>query len=99
MRSSPRTHFGDLLGRGTTGERIDGEGRSYHPWRLGASILADPAEERLGWRLGKAEEVVGNFYAQGIEARRPEGGDRREEGGRVRAQLGSVRRKKKERTE
>jgi len=28
--------------------------------------------------LGKAEEVVGNFYAQGIEARRPEGGDRRE---------------------
>ena len=33
---------------------------------------------RLGWRLGKAEEVVGNFYAQVIEARRPEEGDRRE---------------------
>ena len=28
------------------------------------------------------EEAVGNFYAQGIEARRPEGGDRREGGGR-----------------
>ena len=66
------------MGGGRPERRIDGEGRSYHPWRLEASILADPAEERLGWRLGKAEEVVGNFYAQGIEARRPEGGDRRE---------------------
>jgi len=28
--------------------------------------------------LGKVEEVVVTFYAQGIEARRPEGGDRRE---------------------
>ena len=66
------------MGGGRPERRIDGEGRSYHPWRLEASILADPAEERLGWRLGKVEEVVGNFYAQGIEARRPEGGDRRE---------------------
>jgi len=66
------------LGGGRPERRIDGEGRSYHPWRLEASILADPAEERLGWRLGKAEEVVGNFYSQGIEARRPEEGDRRE---------------------
>jgi len=65
------------LGGGRPERRIDGEGRSYCPWRLGASILADSAEERLGWRLGKVEEVVGNFYAQGIEARRPEGGDRR----------------------
>ena len=66
------------MGGGRPKRRIDGEGRSYHPWRLESSILADPAEERLGWRLGKAEEVVGNFYAQGIEARRPEEGDRRE---------------------
>ena len=41
-------------------------------------ILADSAEERLGWRLGKVDEVVGNFYVQRIEARQPEGGDRRE---------------------
>ena len=66
------------MGGGRPERRIDGEGRSYCPWRLGASILADSTEERLGWRLGKVEEVVGNFYAQGIEARRPEGGDRRE---------------------
>ena len=66
------------MGGGRPERRIDGEGRSYHPWRLEASILDDPAEERLGWRLGKAEEVAGNFYAQGIEARRPEEGDRRE---------------------
>ena len=66
------------MGGGRPERRIDGEGRSYHPCRLGASILADPAEERIGWRLGKAEEVVGNFYVQGIEARRPEGRDRRE---------------------
>jgi hypothetical protein len=65
------------LGGGRPERRIDGEGRSYCPWRLGASILADSTEERLGWRLGKVEEVVGNFYAQGIEARRQEGGDRR----------------------
>ena len=68
--------LGTCLGGGRPERRIDGEGRSYHPWRLEASILADPAEERLGWRLGKAEEVVENFYVQGIEARRPEGGDR-----------------------
>ena len=42
---------------------------------MAGAILAG---ERLGWRLGKVEEVVGNFYAQGIEARRPEGGNRRE---------------------
>ena len=62
------------MGGGRPERRIDGEGRSYCPWRLGASILAESAEERLGWRLGKVEEVVGNFYAQGIEA-----SDRREE--------------------
>ena len=33
-------------------------------------------EARL--EVGKVEEVVGNFYAQRIEARQPEGGDRRE---------------------
>ena len=64
------------MGGGRPERRIDGEGRSYCPWRLGASILADSAEERLGWKLGKVEEMVGNFYVQGIEARRPEGGDR-----------------------
>ena len=86
------------MGGGRPERRINGEGRSYHPWRLGASILADPAEERLGWRLGKTEEVVGNFYAQGIEARRPEE-EIEGRGGRERAQLGFVRRKKKERAE
>ena len=62
------------MGGGRPERRIDGEGRSYCPGRLGASILADSAEERLGWRLGKVEEVVGNFYAQGSKQ-----GDRREE--------------------
>ena len=69
------------MGGGRPERCIDDEGRSYCPWRLGASILADSAEERLGWRLGKVEEVVGNFYAQGIEGRRPEGGDRWRGGG------------------
>ena len=78
------------MGGGRPERQIDGEGRSYCPWRLGASILADSAEERLGWRLGKVEEVVGNFYAQRIEARRPEGGDRWEGAATGRAQLGSV---------
>ena len=76
--------------------RIDGEGRSYCPWRLGASILADSAEERLGWKLGKVEEMVGNFYVQGIEARRPEGGDRMKgaAGNELRSALSEGRRKR-----
>ena len=40
---------------------------------MAGAILAG---ERLGWRLGKVEGVVGNVCAQGIEAGRPEGGDR-----------------------
>ena len=48
-----------------------------------------PAEEKLGWRLGKVEEVLGKVPTQGIEAWWPEGGDQRE-GRRERAQLGSV---------
>jgi len=44
--------------------------------------------EKLGWRLGKVEGVVGNVCAQGIEAGRPEGGDRRE--GAAGNELGSA---------
>ena len=51
------------MGGGRPERRIDGEGQSYCPWRLGASIPVDLAEEKLGWSLGKVEEVVGNFCA------------------------------------
>ena len=53
------------LGGRNDGRRMkfDGEGRSYCSWWLGASIPVDSAEEKLGWRLGRVEEVVGNFCA------------------------------------
>ena len=39
---------------------------------------AIPAGEKLGWGLGKVEEVLGKMLAQGIEVWWPEEGDRRE---------------------
>ena len=44
------------------------------------------------------EEVVGNFYVQGIEARRPEGGDRREgaAGNELSSALSEERRKREQ---
>ena len=39
---------------------------------------AIPAGEKLGWGLGKVEEVLGKVLVQGIEIWWPEEGDRRE---------------------
>ena len=37
----------------------------------------DSGREKLGWGLGKVEEVLGKMLAQGIEVWWPEEGDRR----------------------
>ena len=59
----------------------------------------DSGREKLGWRLGKVEEVLGKMLAQGIEVWWPEEGDRRKEAtaarvDELRSSLVVVRRKK-----
>ena len=39
----------------------------------------DSGREKLGWGLGKVEEVLGKVLARGIEVWWPEEGDRRKE--------------------
>ena len=46
---------------------------------------AIPAREKLGWGLGKVEEVLGKVLARGIEVWWPEEGDRRKEATAARA--------------
>jgi len=66
-------------------------------------VGAIPAGEKLGWGLGKVEEVLGKVLAQGIEIWRPEEGDRREgatteRADELRSVLVDVRRRKEEMT-
>ena len=61
----------------------------------------DSGREKLGWRLGKVEEVLGKMLVQGIEVWCPEEGDRRKGATAVRADelhspLIEVRRRKEE---
>ena len=75
MRSSPRTHFGDLFGRRTTREadrRRGAELLSMEAWSLDSRRFG---QGELVWRLGKVEEAVGELLC----ARDRNKGDRREE--------------------
>ena len=63
----------------------------------------DSGREKLGWGLGKVEEVLGKVLAREIEVWWPEEGDRRKEATAARADelhssLVAVRRKKNEMT-
>ena len=63
----------------------------------------DSGRKKLGWGLGKVEEVLGKMLAQGIEVWWPEEGDRREgatveRADELRSSLVDVRRKKEKMT-
>ena len=63
----------------------------------------DSGREKLGWGLGKVEEVLGKMLAQGIDVWWPEEGDRRKGGnsgasGRAELVSGRCEEKKEEMT-
>ena len=90
MRSSPRTHFGDLFGRGTTGEadrRLGAELLSMEAWSFDSRRLSR-GEARL--EVGEGGGGGGELLCARDRSKATRGRRSNEGGGRERAQVGSV---------